>query len=353
MKKTSQKEFIDRCDITHNYFYNYDKTIYKRGSEKIKIICLIHGEFEQRADAHKSGQGCPRCKIEKRKLKNVEEKFKNIHGDKYDYSLVNYVNNNTKVKIICKKHDIFQQTPHKHLMGQGCPDCKKSDISELVKKWNEIHDNKYDYSSVNYINNKTKIKIICPEHGIFEQIPNDHRKHGCLLCRNESYKSTEYLDNFNHIHNNKYDYSLVNYINNKTKIKIICNQHGEFEQKPDSHLNGQGCPKCNSSKGEISVREYLNNNNIKYIEQHTFENCVNKSKLKFDFYLPYNNIIIEYDGKQHFKPIGYFGGYKSFLNTKKRDYIKNEYCEINNLRMIRIPYWEKEINKKILKKYEL
>jgi len=184
-------------------------------------------------------------------------KFKKIHGDKYDYSLVNYVNNKTKVKIICPIHGIFEQTPKHHKNGYGCKKCKidkgvyytkRKSTNQFIEESKKIHGDKYDYSLVDYKNNKTKVKIICPEHGVFEQTPLQHLtlKQNCKKCVVDSYKNGRFLfiEKSRKIHGDKYDYSLVNYVNNKTKVKIICPIHGVFEQRPDSHLNGQNCYKC-------------------------------------------------------------------------------------------------------------
>ena len=121
-------------------------------------------------------------------------------------------------------------------------------------------------------------------------------------------------------------------------IKIICKDHGIFEQVPTSHLRGDGCLKCNKSKGNNRILEYLNENNIEFIEEKTLTDCVNKKKLPFDFYLPHKNILIEFDGKQHYEPIEYFGGINSLKSQIKRDLIKREYCENNNILLIIIRY---------------
>ena len=168
-------------------------------------------------------------------IKNNQNKFfekvKNKGFDIiYDYSKAQYVNNRTKIEIKCLKHnEIFYQVPYEHLKGyNSCSVCltnKKMNNEEFILKANKVHNNKFDYSLVNYTGNKNKIKIICPKHGIFEQAPNWHLNgNGCDNCR------TDYKENFiinsNEIHNNNYDYSLVEYKNNSTKVAIICPEHG-------------------------------------------------------------------------------------------------------------------------------
>ena len=277
------------------------------------------------------------------------------HHNKYDYSLVEYKNNKTKVIISCPKHGIFKQRPNEHMSGQGCPGCKKDKLSELRKFTNSnflnfaknIHGEKYDYSLVKYNGTDIKVKIICDKHGVFEQRPHNHLKgQGCPICNIENLANDKRLlvnDVINissDIHNNKYDYSLVDYKNNKTKIKIICPIHGEFKQSPIIHMIGSGCPKCNTSKGEKNIIKYLTKNKINYIHQKTFDGCKYKNKLHFDFYLPEFNLAIEFDGEQHFNPIDFFGGIKEFEKLNIKDSIKNNFCIKNDIYLLRVPYYK-------------
>ena len=274
-------------------------------------------------------------------------KAKDIHGDKYDYSKVEYVNNKTKVCIICPEHGEFYQTPRDHLNGSGCKKCfdnlkrgKKRQLTtkEFIEKAKLIHGEKYDYSAVKYVNNSSKILIICHEHGEFLQTPNDHLSGcGCKKCsiinKSNKIKSTTdiFIKNANLVHNNKYDYSKVNYINNRTKICIICPEHGEFWQTPHSHLNGRGCPHCNESHMENEIENILNENKIKYI---LHERKIFKNRLELDFYMPEYKIAIECQGLQHFSPIKYFGGNEDFEKRKKNDELKKFLCEQNGIRLI-------------------
>lgn len=146
-----------------------------------------------------------------------------------------------------------------------------------------------------------------------------------------------FLKKSNLIHNYTYDYSKVNYINNKTKVIISCKIHGDFLQRPDMHLIGQGCPKCNISKNEQLIKNFLLSNSLNFIHQMKFENCKYKKELIFDFYLPNKSTCIEYDGEQHFIPIY---GKEKLEEIKKRDKIKNIYCIKNNISLIRIKYNE-------------
>lgn len=143
---------------------------------------------------------------------------------------------------------------------------------------------------------------------------------------------------FQAIHGEFYDYSKVNYRNSLTLITIICPKHGEFTQSAYLHRKGRGCPVCSFSKGERQIKAYLECNNIPYYQQHKFADCKNINYLPFDFYLPNIQICIEYHGRQHYEPINHFGGIESHQALKLRDKIKQEYCEVNNLKLLVIKY---------------
>jgi len=280
-----------------------------------------------------------------------------IHNDKFDYSLVVYINNKTKIKIICKKcNNILEQIPYDHLRGFGCSICsgnKKSTTENFINKSIIIHNNKFDYSLVEYKGTHKKVKILCKKcNNVFEQSPRAHiqQKQGCSFCSGTKKLTTlSFIDKSLKTHGDKYDYSLVNYINNKTKVKIICPVHNEFLQRPNDHLSGRGCPMCKESTGELKIRKILEKNNINFIYQKRFKKCINKSSLSFDFYLPKYNICIEFDGKQHYESINFFGGKDGLKNSIKRDKIKNKYCKNNNIILIRIKYNENV--EKILNEY--
>jgi very-short-patch-repair endonuclease len=277
----------------------------------------------------------------------ILNKCKLIHNNKYDYSLVEYKNMKTKVKIICPIHGVFEQNLNNHIYKKyGCPDCggtKKINTEEFIKKSKKIHNNKYDYSLVEYKNMKTKVKIICPIHGEFEQEPRHHLNNsGCQICNGGvKYNNKIFIINAIKTHGNKYDYSLVDYKNNNTNIKIICPIHGVFEQNPNNHISKKyGCPICSESKGEKQIRLYLQENNVKYERQKKFKDCKYKYPLPFDFYLIEYDLCIEYDGEQHYKSFDFFGGDKRLKIQQKKDKIKNDFCEKNNINLLRIKYDE-------------
>jgi len=195
MKKLSKEELIDRFNIVHNYKFDYSLVEYKNLDTKIKIICPAHGIFEQTPRNHLKGNDCFECSKRKKSKTTSEfiEQAKKVHNDFYDYSLTKYKNYLTKVKILCPIHGEFEQFPQYHIKGSGCPKCglyktrsfTVLGLNEFIIKSNVIHKNKYDYSKVNYVNSYTKVEIICPKHGSFLQKPNDHisSKAGCPVCK--------------------------------------------------------------------------------------------------------------------------------------------------------------------------
>jgi hypothetical protein len=283
---------------------------------------------------------------------------------KYDYKKVIYVNNKTPVCIICPKHGEFLQTPNNHLNGAKCPECAKicrlsffrSNTEKFIKRAVEVHGTLYDYSKSVYGNNNMgKIIIVCSKHGEFLQTPNDHLDGcGCPICGKEKNtksrtKTTElFIEEAKNIWRNFYDYSKSNYVGCDKKVIIICPKHGEFLQTPNNHVNSQqGCPKCNMSKGELKVLLFLDGHNISYIRQHWFSDCRSgigkKQILRFDFYVPSKNLLIEYNGKQHYKANSFVGGKhnitkQELTEIRYRDKIKSQYAKQNDIRLLRIKY---------------
>ncbi len=279
-------------------------------------------------------------------LKEFIENARKVHGDKYDYSKVEYKDQHTKVCIICPEHGEFWQQGQAHLKGNGCPKCSKRHhytTEEWIEEARKVHGDKYDYSKVEYINKSTKVCIICPEHGEFWQEAHAHlsQKQGCKKCAGLYKPSTEeWIETARKVHGDKYDYSKVKYKNARTKVCIICPEHGEFWQTPEKHVNqSQGCPKCDSSSLEESVRLLLQRNNISFEEQYT-SNWLKEGKgiKKLDFFLPDYNIGIECQGIQHFKQTWFGSGkrheYHKLDNTQKRDKLKYDLCKEHNIKVL-------------------
>lgn len=241
-KRLTNDEFIRRSKIIHNNYYEYLDD-YKSAHSKIKIICPIHGEFEQKAYSHLQGIGCPKCGFAK------------------------------------------------------SSDSSRKKIEDFIKQSNIVHKNRYRYNDINYTNNKTNIKIECPIHGFFYQLPQHHiNGHGCPKCASKKdIKSNNiFVEQANRIHNGKYKYEYP-YEGSHKLLKITCLKHGIFEQTPNSHLKGRGCPGCqvsNSSKLENIWLDLLGidkkHRNIRMI--------IDDKIYKFDAFIEESNTIYEFYG---------------------------------------------------------
>lgn len=267
----------------------------------------------------------------------------NIHNGKYIYDRFIYTKSSDKIIVKCPEHGYFEVTYNNHFSKKtGCRECKKKtqiNFEKFIEKSKDKFGDKFEYHG--YINNRTKMEIICPKHGKFNNSPQTHlmNEFGCKKCSKEfnlDIKEKEYIIESNILHTNLYNYDKVKYEHYHKKVTISCTKHGDFEQSFHTHLKGHGCPTCSSSQGELEVENYLKYRGIDYIKEHSFEDCKNVNLLRFDFYLPKFNILIEYDGRQHFEEVEFFS--ESLDEVKKRDNIKNEYCVNNNIPLIRISY---------------
>ena len=273
-----------------------------------------------------------------------------IHNELYDYSNVHYVNTNTKVTIICRIHGKFEQSPKAHLWGQGCSACSNRSIpttDQFIERAKNIHGDLYDYSQVKYVNNNTKIKIVCPLHGVFMQTPRNHiaSKSKCPQCNGHPKLSPEqFIERAKNIHGDLYDYSQVEYVNMKVPVLVVCSEHGSWKCTPTSHIHSKtGCPICRKSKGERLIEYFLISNKVQYIDQYTPVGLrgvdSKKSHLRYDFFLPQQNLLIEFDGEQHYKFVHrYHRTRAGFIAQQKRDEIKSTFAISNNIKLIRIRY---------------
>lgn len=307
MKRKTTTQFIEESRKVHKNEFDYSKVEYLNNQTKVIIICRIHGQFLQTPIHHiYRKQGCSICKGSQRKTtEEFIKEAKKIHKDTYDYSKVKYINNQTKVTITCMKHGDFFQIPSSHIYKKaGCPSCaieKRTDkLRKTQKKFIEeakkIHKDIYDYSKVEYVNSFKKIEIICKKHGSFWQDPSLHLSgRGCKKCFIEKQTDRKrkvikrFIEEAKEIHKNTYDYSKIEYLNNKTKIGIICKIHGIFWQSPNHHLHGSGCPNCASTgfnPTKPAILYYLRVNTEKYplykigITNYTINKRFSKKDLK-------------------------------------------------------------------------
>ena len=263
MKRLTTEEFIEKAKAVHGDRYDYSQVEYVNSGTAVTIVCPDHGPFPQTPDKHLIKRGCPDCgRANQRRNQLTTEQFiakaRAVHGDRYDYSQVEYVSNKKPVTIICPDHGPFEQSPAKHLFKSGCPDCggtKQLTTETFIEKARAVHGDRYDYSQVEYVSNKKPVTIICPDHGPFEQAPADHlSKRGCLVCGKLATRialrltTEEFVEKAIAVHGDRYDYSQVDYVNAHTKVTINCPDHSSFPQEPSNHLSGQGCPECGGNK---------------------------------------------------------------------------------------------------------
>lgn len=356
--KLSKSDFIKKATSIHGNKYSYDKVDYKNNYTNIIISCPSHGDFEQTPGNHTyatNQQGCPICAGKTRwDISRFLEEAAKTHNGKYDYSNAIFRGLNNKLKILCPVHGEFLQSPAKHIIRkQGCPDCagtKKGTKEKFIEKARTIHGNKYNYDKVVYNTTHTKIIITCPIHGDFEQTPANHthknNPQGCYLCAGrERWSKDRFVNEATRVHKREYDYSNVLWNGLKEKVEIICPFHGPFRQLPVVHLNGSGCQRCLSSKGETKIRHVLIKQKVVFEEQFSFEDCSSINPLPFDFLIKFDGkkALIEYHGHHHYEPVG-FGNKNQddvtiqFENVKKRDAIKKTWCLKNKLPLLIIPF---------------
>lgn len=293
--------------------------------------------------------------------KKTKEEFvdqaKKKNGDDFDYSEVEYKGVNIKIIIKCNTcKNKFLQRANSHLQGIGCPHCSRT-YNYTNDEWKieatKKRGNDFDYSETDYKNNYTKILIKCNTCGNkFKQIPNEHlRGTGCPNCSRKYNTNDEWVIEAKKKHGDDFDYSQVDYKNAYTKITIKCNKcNNKFQQTPNSHLQGTGCPRCSSYKSEKICLEYLN----EICEYNFVKNRpMFLEGLELDCFCPEMNIALEYQGEQHYKYISHFhrNGEEDFIKQQERDKKKKDLCEKNGIALIIVSYEYNCYNKNKLKQY--
>lgn len=428
----STKDFIQELKNIHGNKYGYDEVEYINAHSKIKVKCFKHGYFLVNAQSFKNGSNCAKCSRENRVSKYSNEEiineFSKVHGKDYDYSVTNYKKYNQKIAIKCKKHGIFWQLPKSHMKGSGCPKCAGNEIYTTIEFLNElesrkfkrnyydysyveyksakedvriydkrtgtyhrcnawtmlhkgsgtdirnaedktayalaklrqVHGSRYDYTKLVYKSDEIKLLIGCKIHGFFKQRYSGHlRGKGCPICGDAEIGSKlvkqrrEAIDDFVNTHGRRYDYSNVVYENSKNKVEIVCRKHGAFWQSPSSHVRGSGCPKCKQSTGENRISVYLTKRAIEYEVQKKFPGMELGNSLRCDFYLNTKNLVIEYNGRQHYQEVPLWGGKRQLKRTQELDQLKRNYCKMNGINYEVIRYDEDIYQKleEILAKY--
>jgi len=291
-RKLTTEEFIEKSRLVHGDKFDYSKVEYKNKDSKVVIICKIHGEFKQFPQSHYNGCGCQKCYNDRRgNLRNntedIVERFKQLHGDTYDYSNVIYKGYHKNVTIVCNEHGEFKQTPANHLNkmsnGRGCKYCANNvnfTTEQFISKAMKVHKNKYDYSRSNYINLDTDVVIICKKHGEFNQTPYRHinRQHGCESCSNGRNYSLKQIEWFKNIMKNegvfiRHKLNEGEFVIPGTKYKAdgYCEEtntiyefHGDFWHGNPKKFNQEDInPKTKCTYGELYEKTLLKEQMIK------------------------------------------------------------------------------------------
>lgn len=312
-KKRTTSEFVQQAIIVHGNVYDYSLVNYVNAHTKVEIVCPKHGSFFIAPSSHLRGLKCRACaySINAKKQTSCTESFikksYNIHGNTYLYDRVTYTNNITPVDIVCKKHGVFRQKPNHHLSGSGCPKCfedrrgdsTRSYTEQFIEKAKLVHGDKCDYSETRYVSAQFKIKIICPEHGAFFQMPSTHLSGvGCRKCFNDTIRQRTALttEQFVHrsvdVHGDKYDYSTTEYVTQNHKVKILCKIHGEFKQFPGDHMRGHGCKSCTPrvSAQQQELTDFIRSLGVEVAQEVTI------GYFDYDIVIPEKHLAIEYNG---------------------------------------------------------
>lgn len=343
-QKTTE-QFITQALAVHGERYEYSLVEYRGNKDKVKIICRNHGIFEQEAKSHLNGHGCRDCAgVGPRTTEDFITKARDFWGDKYDYEKVDYLSNNDKVTITCRKHGDFVQRPHSHLIGyEGCTKCHgkgKIDKAIFIEKATEKHEGKFDYSEVVFKSLDSDVTVICPTHGIFRQKAKNHLRSGCPRCGGSGQLTTQdFVNKARQIHGDLYDYSHTLYSISNANVQIDCPYHGQFDQRASHHLQGHGCPTCRQSRGEFRIEQKLKLLGVEFEQQKRFSDCRQDRHLPFDFFIA-NRGIIEFQGEQHFRPVDFGNGESDYAAIRRRDEIKESYCSDNGIPMLIIRFDE-------------
>lgn len=356
-KRRTQEEFLTLLHEIHGDKYDTSKVKYVNNSTKVILTCQEHGDFYITPNSLIFGKaGCHFCANKANGLRSRHtkeefiEKAKRVHGEKYDYSKVNYTTSHDIVTITCPEHGDFKQRAYGHLNGHGCPKCaintivekERVKLEDFVARAKKCHEIEYDYSKVVMKGMHEPVCVICPKHGEFWQTPGNHlHGYGCTVCgyqlvsKLRSDTQEDFIAKAKQKHGDKYDYSESVYVGCNDKVAIRCRKHNMiFWQKASAHLYGYGCPTCAQSHLEKEVMDALLRKNIKFEPEKTFPWLKYTGNLYLDFYLPKYGIAIECQGSQHFNSSTFYGGMEALKVTKVRDAAKRKLCTQHGIKIL-------------------
>ena len=371
-KPLTTEEFHQKIRENFGDQYDLSGVVWPGANKKVTLTCRDHGTFTQtshlltKKDRPSGCQLCGKARTADAKRKGtgfIIEKFRAVHGDRFDYSTVVWKGIDEKVTIICREHGDFSVRPYKHLGPTGgCQQCnriRREQTARTFEDWvslcKAVHGDQYEYIRLTKRDGRAALVLRCPEHGEFVQAAKTHLQgRGCSKCggikiaESKRMSVDDYVERARTIHGDLYDYSEVEFDNIRQKIKIGCPDHGFFLQYAEAHTRlAIGCPKCKASKPEVRIRLWLENQDLDFVEQWRDHDCRFESGrlASFDFYLPQHNLIIEYDGEFHFMETVTIYPSRKMLEpnieaNQKRDRIKDAWATTNGIRLERIRYDE-------------
>lgn len=308
--------FIEKARAVHGGRYDYSRVQYRNNRTKVIIGCPEHGWFGQVPQSHLKGFGCRKCAAKKRAKSQIEStkkrllnRFRQVHGDRYEYDMGSFSGMERCMRIRCSKHGWFEQPAKHHADGHGCARCaheqaaarRRDEVDSFIEKASIVHGGTYIYTDVEYVSSHEKVAIICREHGRFMQTPNKHLMgRGCPKCARQALSilkqatTAEFIEKARAVHGDRYDYSRVDYKGWQSLVEIVCPEHGSFMQKAGVHLMGCGCRECGlrSSDGEREVAEYVESLGFG-VERNTKKVI---PPYEVDIFVPERGLCIEYNG---------------------------------------------------------
>jgi hypothetical protein len=279
----TQTDFIKRARGVHGERYDYNQAVYVGANLNLTIICREHGQFEQTPSNHFAGKGCLACAgLKPYTLKSFTVKSCSIHGEKYNYSRVKFVNVLTKIIIGCRIHGDFEQTPSKHMGGSGCTRCsidanankQRYTIQNFISAAQAAHKDRYDYSLVRYVRTHTKVKITCREHGPFDQTPAAHQRgSGCPVCAGVQMDTTRFVEQARTLHGDHFNYERTIYARSTEKVTVTCNEHGDIAVIPSVHLRKNGRGGCKACRAKQLHKRFARTTDKFIAEAHAIHGC--------------------------------------------------------------------------------
>lgn len=358
MRKLSQEEAIKRLYEKHSSF-NFSEFVYLGNKEKGKVTCdkghTWYASYEQLTS--KTNHGCPKCAGNKKitqdeAIENLTKKHPN-----YDFSKFIYINARTPSTVTCDKGHTWKVCYYSSMTGCGCPECaqetkskkRRLDNNIAIENLKKIHPD-YDFSEFIYKNAKSKGKVKCSKgHIWFTSYEKLMLGRGCLECITRT--QSEAIKNLCE-KRPEYDFSKFIYNGSVCKSTVICDKGHSFKIKYSKIMEGVGCPICNTSKGEYKIRRWLLKNNIKFEAQKTFDDAIYKFNLRWDFYLPQYNVLIEYNGRQHYEFVArWHKDLIGFRTQMERDLLKEKYAHEHGLKQLVISYENFDEIEQILSNY--